>query len=554
MPSRISITGRYLHTIRYLRPIQVYGRLLYRFRKPTIDLSPPPECREVAAVWVIPAKRTKKMLTPNTFRFLNEVRTIEGPGDWNSENSLLLWLYNLHYFDDLNADAANERKGWHQELMTRWIRENPPPFGVAWDPYPTSLRAVNWIKWDLSGQKLSQEVKHSLAVQARLLVSRLEIHLLGNHLFANAKALVFAGLYFDGDEADIWYKTGLNIIRRELPEQVLNDGGNFELSPMYHAIFLEDLLDVVNLHRTYDRELPDGIEQVIPKMLCWLTTMCHPDGEISFFNDAAIGVTPSVEELLMYARRLGFEIPRPDLGLTELPDSGYSRIEKDDVVVLVDCAAIGPDYLPAHAHADTLSFELSLFGRRVIVNSGTSVYGSGAERQRQRSTSAHSTIVIDNEDSSEVWGGFRVARRAKVDFSYVSQREGIMVTGCHDGYKRLHGRPVHCRTWHYINSSLNIYDEIKGRGRYKSEMIFHLHPDVEVENISDNRVVLRVAGRSIEVAYSGDGRLYVERSTYHPEFGLTVNSKKLVYCVRRSLPINIATRITWPTENENNWI
>ena len=83
---------------------------------------------------------------------------------------------------------------------------------------------------------------------------------MGNHLFANAKALIFSGLFFDGEEAKSWYLKGFNILKRELAEQILPDGGNFELSPMYHIIFLEDLLDLVNIHRAFNRELPDNIE------------------------------------------------------------------------------------------------------------------------------------------------------------------------------------------------------------------------------------------------------------------------------------------------------
>ena len=82
-------------------------------------------------------------------------------------------------------------------------------------------------------------------------------------------------------------------------------------------------------------------------------------------------------------------------------------------LLVCDVAPIGPDHLPAHAHADTLSFELSFKGRRVFVNSGTSEYGLSAERQRQRGTAAHNTLVLDEENSSEVWAGFRVARRAR---------------------------------------------------------------------------------------------------------------------------------------------
>ena len=67
------------------------------------------------------------------------------------------------------------------------------------------------------------------------------------------KALVFAGLFFNGKESNRWYQIGQKIIDKELLEQVLNDGGNFELSPMYHSIFLEDLLDLVNIHHIYDK-------------------------------------------------------------------------------------------------------------------------------------------------------------------------------------------------------------------------------------------------------------------------------------------------------------
>ena len=59
---------------------------------------------------------------------------------------------------------------------------------------------------------------------------------------------MFAGLFFQGGETSVWYKTGHKIISNELSEQILSDGGNFELSTMYHSIILEDLLDLYNFH------------------------------------------------------------------------------------------------------------------------------------------------------------------------------------------------------------------------------------------------------------------------------------------------------------------
>jgi hypothetical protein len=200
------------------------------------------------------------------------------------------------------------------------------------------------------------------------------------------------------------------------------------------------------------------------------------DGEISFFNDAALGITPSVSELHDYGTRL-LGIDKPALSndefgehyFVDLPVTGYSRVQMGDMVAIVDRAAIGPDYLPGHAHADTLSFELSLFGQRVVVNSGTSVYGSDANRQQERSTAAHSTVVIDGQDSSEVWSGFRVARRASVFDCSARQLEGVVqLSACHNGYKRLPGEPVHCREWLFEEGLLTMTDTITGTGVHQA--------------------------------------------------------------------------------------
>ena len=217
--------SRWFHTVRHLRPVQIYGRVWFRLYRPSIDLSTTPAVRPMSGVWKLPASRKQSLLYPWVFRFLNEERALVAPKDWDDPAVDNLWRYNLHYFDDLNAEGAQSRTGWHKSLLARWILENNPAKGTGWEPYPTSLRIVNWIKWALAGNAMPEECLHSLMVQARWLSRRLEIHLLGNHLFSNAKALVFAGLFFSGTEADKWLDTGLRILAREIPEQILCDGG-----------------------------------------------------------------------------------------------------------------------------------------------------------------------------------------------------------------------------------------------------------------------------------------------------------------------------------------
>lgn len=529
--SKAPAAQRYWHTLRHLKPVQVYGRLWHRLHRPAVDTGPAPDVRPAQGGWAAPAARPASMLDANTFRFLNVKGPVESRADWNDPGRAKLWLYNLHYFDDLNAADADTRGNWHGALIDRWIAENPPGLGNGWEPYPLSLRIVNWIKWALSGNELRSEWRHSLAVQARHLARRLEWHLLGNHLFANAKALVFAGAFFHGPEADRWLDKGLSILDRELDEQVLGDGGHFELSPMYHAIILEDVLDLINLAGAFPDLLPGrhlaSLRSKADAMRAWLAAMTHPDGGISFFNDAAFGIAASPDTIDAYARRLGLgDVPAPRDGLTHLADSGYVRVQRDRLVALLDVARIGPDYLPGHAHADTLSFELSLDGRRVFVNSGVSQYGVGPQRQSQRATAAHNTVEVDGENSSEVWGGFRVARRARPFDLRIDEGREIAIGCAHDGYGRLPGRPVHRRQWRFGDRALSIRDRIDGRfGRARARL--HLHPDVGCALGEDRAGRLSIGDGGEMTFLIADATVRLAPARWHPEFGLSVGTSCL---------------------------
>lgn len=543
--------GRFWRTVCHLRWCQVVGRAWFRLARPTLNLSPLPGLCCAEGQWVAPARRKVSMTGPAHFRFLGENGSLDEHG-WDDPDREKLWRYNLHYFDDLNAADARARRDWHRVLIDRWVAENPPTAGSGWEPYPTSLRIVNWVKFALGGNELSDAGRHSLSAQARWLRKRLEWHLLGNHLFANAKALVFAGLFFNGKEAEEWLATGIGILGDELPEQILADGAQFELSPMYHALALEDVLDLLNIARAFGRDdLAKEFASRIPAMLEWLLAMSHPDGEVAFFNDTAIGIAPDNIELLRYAHDLGFAIERPAAGITHLAQSGYARMELGAAVVIADLARIGPDYLPGHAHADTLSIELSLGGKRFFVNSGTSVYGTGPERQRQRGTAAHSTLVLDGENSSEVWSGFRVGRRAKpFDVAVYGDETSLIAHGAHDGYTHLPGRPVHRRKWSLREGQLLIEDKVEGAGAHQLEAYFHLGPGISaVLDKSSGVVELSDIESGRQATFSAEeGIVEVMPSSWHPEFGKRIDTKAIRVSAHRSLPYDLRYELAWSAQ------
>ena len=246
-------------------------------------------------------QRQKTYLGEGSFKFLNKERNLGRPVDWNATGCSHLWQYNLHYFDYLHQQGIDRSTGF--ELIWNWIKGHPvTENGVGWEPYPTSLRLVNWIKFCSLGDGVTADIEESLMLQAVNLQNRIEYHLLGNHLWANGKALWIAGTFLGMERmADV----GRRIVSGELKEQFLSDGGHFELSPMYHSIILEDLLDLINLcqasNAPSDAALLPILQEIAEKSLAWLQGIVDEEGNIPLLNDSAHGVAPRFDELRSYA-------------------------------------------------------------------------------------------------------------------------------------------------------------------------------------------------------------------------------------------------------------
>ncbi len=520
---------RLYHTVKPLRFVQIYYRLVYRYFPLRRLATNKRNSSSLSWLWSGPEVIQPSVFGKTTVSFLNVKAVIKLKESWNDKAYEKLWLYNLHYFDDLNAIDSLARKLNQYGLVKRWIEENPPVSGNGWEPYPVSLRLINWIKWYHRAGINDQVIVDSIALQSKALTKQLEYHILGNHLFANAKALVFSGCFLEGAESVKCLNLGLKLLDSEIPEQFLEDGGHFELSPMYHCILLWDLLDLINLAKiSGEKKLLSRLmmwQEYANKALTWLEVMTHSDSEISFFNDATIGIAASPMQIHHYAASLGLSSASNNAKLQTLQETGYSRINFPFYYLILDHGEVGPGYLPGHAHADTLSFELSIGDNRVFVNSGTSLYGLSIERQRQRGTAAHNTVVVESENSSEVWGGFRVAKRARVsNVKSIISDDNIVIAAQHDGYRRLKGEVVHTRECHATPTEIKIIDRMSVR--VNAVAYYHVHPDITLKRVAENS--FRLTTRTGDfLTISTCGKIEIEDATWHPGFGISVPNKRL---------------------------
>lgn len=423
----------YLYALRVAQPRQLQARALRPLRRRRLGAGPPPELRPLTGpvdLWRSPAF---------------EHRPLAGVG------AERLRAFHGHYGEDVLAAArAGDAEG-AARLVAAWIDRNPPRAGDAWHPYTLSTRAGNWIAaLSVLPELDSPELRASLWRQLVVLGRNVEDDVLGNHLLRNARALVLGGTAFGSTRL---LDRGIGLLERELPAQILTDGGHYERSPVYHLTVLRDLLEVAAA-----TDVP-GLGVAIERMRGFAAAIARPGGAPALFNDGGLDQAPALD------------LPDPAGGLSLFAETGYAVVRTPRVWLAFDCGPPSPPYLPAHAHADALSFQLWVDGRPVVVDPGTFTYEPGAERDWFRGTRAHSTVAVDG-DQFELWGAFRSGPLPRVELLEASEHELAAVVTGRTGVR-------HERRIQLSGTEITVADRLDGAGSRLVESSLPFAPGIE---------------------------------------------------------------------------
>lgn len=523
--------GPLIRTARHLRPAQALAQLRHAIApgRRSVRIDVPQSLSALSpGVAFLPPGRHAGCHDTNAeivIDLLNRRVGFRERVDWSYTREGALWAYHLHQFDHLRS--ADCSPALRSALIADWIDRHRD--GIGWDPHPISHRILSWGKLLLTPGALAPaspadaaELRGSLASQIETLSRRLEVRLQANHLFTNLLAVVFGGLLFEGRHADNWLRAS-DALRAELRDQVHPDGAHEERSPMYHALLLEQVLDLLNLARASSRapgSLVDDLRDTASRMCGALDLWTHPDGEIALFSDAALGVAAKPADLADYATALSVPVLAPEQP-DRLPYGGYVRLVDESFHLIASVAGPAPAHQPGHAHCDALAFELSVGGERMVTDTGVFEYLPGPRRERARATRSHATLEIDGTEQAEVWAPHRVGGRPTVrmlDFA-----PGLACEASCEGWATP--GVVHRRRFELEGGTLCIHDRLEG-GPRPVRMSLPLAPGLAPRFVGGDPstpqklVVRRPSGPPVEIELPGDGvRWKLETPDYYPEFG-----------------------------------
>ncbi|MEA2411845.1 MAG: hypothetical protein QOC77_2406 [Thermoleophilaceae bacterium] len=390
------------------------------------------------------------------FRAFGRSRSADDPGLWTRTDDGLLFLFHLHGFSELAPGGA-----FWVEMVERWLSECGQPALPAWHPYPLSGRVMAWCAALSSGgwpEPLAGAMVRSLCWQLKFLRRSVEDDIGGNHVLRNACALVIGGACCGEEKAR---RRGLAVLERELPRQVLADGGHEERSPSYARAVLGDLEGVAEVERRAGRSAPEPVEAAIWRMRAALAALAGPDGSLPRLNDAWDGPL----------------VGSDGAAVSNLADTGYVVLREGGDQAVLDVGPLCPPHLPPHAHADALSFVLWADGRPVVTDPGSGGY-EPEDRDWARATRSHSTVEVDGEDQCVFWGPFRASMLPNVARGPLVLRDGYtLLSASHDGYRRLGDPAVHERTFCWLpGDGLVVVDRLRARTAHDVLLTLPLAP------------------------------------------------------------------------------
>lgn len=510
-----------------------------------------------------------------------DVADLDRPGDvkfpW--ELSRMQWLIPVAQawqITDEDRYAARVRA-----VLEHWMDANPCAWGVNWactmEPamrvftwswlYRVLADAPSWHDREFKIRFLRALYLHLQFIRQNLELSDIN----GNHLIADAAALVAGGAFFGSGKPRQWMDLGWRLLNREIQVQVFPDGVDFEGSVPYHRLVAELLLYAAAAIEEDGATVSASFRTSLLRMADYITAYIKPDGEAPVFGDAddarvlplgGQGINDhrylpnliwarwapdkltmdwrlSASECLWWWGEAPAVTASPaSTGSVAFPSGGSFILRAGDDYVFMDCGPLGLADRGGHGHNDCLSFEAMLKGRSLIVDPGCYVYTADYRmRNRFRSTAVHNTPQLAGEEVNRfiapknLW--FMHCDAQPELRLWRNDSEWTLFQGGHTGYQRL-SPPVKVIRTLVLNKTMHAIgweDVLMPSARHPMRVPIQLAPGVRLDQEGENWIRLVAGGEHFVIEWSPEEKwkVDIEEGMVAPSYGILYAGMRLAW-------------------------
>jgi uncharacterized heparinase superfamily protein len=277
----------------------------------------------------------------------------------------------------------------------------------------------------------------------------------------------------------------LKALERELAVQILPDGGHLSRSPSLQLRVLQDLIDIRAVLRAAQIEVPGSLKEAIERMAPILRFFRHGDRRLALFNDSLEEDGVLIDLVLTRSETKGH-------APAHAPHIGFDRLQASKSLVFIDTGRPPPRGFDEHAHAGTLSFEMSHERERIIVNCGAYRGPKPNWWRVARASAAHSVLVVADTNSVEIRADGALGRTPTAVARERAEHEGRQwISATHDGYRERFGL-IYARQLFLSadGEDLRGEDNLSGLPGAAFAVRFHLHPSVQASLVRDGSAAL----------------------------------------------------------------
>lgn len=436
-------------------------------------------------------------------------------------------------------------------IIEHWMAANPCGWGVNWactmEPamrvfswtwlYRNLHCSASWQRGDFRFRMLRALYLHLQFIRRNIEVTDIN----GNHLIADVSALVVGGSFFGGGVPQRWQALGWRILLREIHNQVLADGVDFEASVPYHRLVAELFFLAAATMEENGVIAPSCYVERLLAMAKYIRSYSKPDGSAPVIGDAddaralPLGMQhindhrylpflivarwapdaltqdwhQSASECLWWWGRTPINAPYSEVSHSEVYlDSGNAILRSEDDYIFIDSGILGLSGRGGHGHNDCLSFEATLLAQNLVIDPGCPTYtGDWCLRNEFRSTSVHNTPALEGEEINrfvsprDIWS-LHDDTRGVIEFWHDDPKR-TMIRGSHQGYSRLDPRARVRRALllDKFRHAISWEDSIEGVDGSRMKVPLQLAPCVENVRHDNGWVQLRVSGYQFVITW-----------------------------------------------------
>ena len=440
--------------------------------------------------WLGDARRGSALLR-HEYVFAGHAET-EPADRWRAAGAPPAWTAALHGFDwlrDLRAVGGKAARDHGRELVEDWLGREDRWRPLTWRPDVLAERLTNWLMaaeylYPVDEELDAKPFLGSTIRQARHLSRVVGMLDPGTDRLLALCALVLAGVCMPSQARSLprW----LDMLSAEAVAQIGGDGVHVTRSPARQLLILRRLVELHGVLRDAGIDAPQSLENAIARMAAALRALRHGDGRLCLFNDS------DEEENWLIDLVLSRADMRGPIAEMSPEDAGFQRLSANRTMVVMDAGPLPPPGFDQHAHAGTLSFEMSVGRQRVVVNCGAYAGVREDWRFAQRATAAHSTVTVDDYNSADVLGDSLIGARPGVAPVDRHEAEGnLWLDVALEDYGGIAGL-THQRRLYLSADGANLRgeDNLSGKRQHRFVARFHLHPSVTASLAQNEESVL----------------------------------------------------------------